>query len=139
MLEPTKAAEAYQKALDLDGNYKAAYGLARILYDQKKYEEALASVMRSISKYNRLAAAYNLQGILLTQLGRHAEAVGSFESAFRLAPEDVNVRINLGLAYINNKELDKGRLLLERVLPIIKDPAVKARIEGYLKQIRENN
>ncbi len=136
-LETAKAAEAYQKAVDIDGNYKAAYGLARVLFEQKKYEEALAAVMKSIAKYNRLAGAYNLQGILLTQLSRHAEAVMSFESAFRLAPDDVTVRINLGLAYVNNKEIDKGRLILERVLPSITDPAVKAKIENYLKEIRE--
>jgi len=136
-LETDKAAAAFQKAIDLDGNYKATYGLARVLYGQKKHEEALAEVMKSIAKYNRLAASYNLQGILLTQLSRNAEAVGSFESAFRLAPDDVTVRINLGLAYVNNKEIDKGRMILERVLPLIKDPAVKEKIENYLKQIRE--
>ncbi|MDH4197513.1 MAG: tetratricopeptide repeat protein [Candidatus Aminicenantes bacterium] len=138
MLDMTKAGAAYQKAIDLDENYKATYGLARVLYEQKKYEEALAAVMKSIAKFNRLASAYNLQGILLTQLNRHAESVWSFESAFRLAPEDVTVRINLGLAYVNNKELDKGRLILERVLPLIKDPAVKEKVEDYLKQIRED-
>ena len=137
-LEMTKAGEAYQKAVDIDGNYKATYGLARVLYDQKKYEEALAMVMKSIAKDNRLASAYNLQGILLTQLNRRAEAVGSFESAFRLAPDDVTVRINLGLAYVNNKEIDKGRLILERVLPDIKDPAVKEKVENFLKEIRQD-
>ena len=138
-LEMAKAGEAYLKAIDLDGNYKATYGLARVLYDQKKYDEALAAVMKSIAKFNRLASAYNLQGILLTQFGRHAEAVGSFESAFRLAPDDVTVRINLGLAYVNNKEIEKGRLILERALPSITDPAVKAKIEGYLKDIRKED
>jgi tetratricopeptide (TPR) repeat protein len=138
-LERDKAAAAYEKAIAIDGNYKATYGLARVLYDQKKYEEALAVVMKSIAKFNRLASAYNLQGILLTQLERYAEAVGSFESAFQLAPGDVTARINLGLAYVNNKEIDKGRVILEGVLPSITDPAVKAKVEAYLKDIRKES
>ena len=45
--------------------------------------------------------------------------------------------VNLGIAYINNKQPDKAREFLERALPLAKDEELKAKIEEYLKLIKD--
>jgi hypothetical protein len=47
------------------------------------------------------------------------------------------VIINLGIAYINIKEPAKARELLEKVLPKVQDEALKAKINEYLKLIKD--
>jgi protein O-GlcNAc transferase len=130
------AAEAFRTSYGLDKNAKASYGLARALFDQKTYPEALDMVRASIAANNQLAAAYNLEGAILNALGRPGEAVPSFRTALSLAPDDVTVRINLGLAHINNGENEKGLAELEKVLPKIQDPVLKAKVEDYIKALK---
>jgi hypothetical protein len=48
------------------------------------------------------------------------------------------VIINLGIAHINIKELVKAREIFEKVLPKVQDEALKARINEYLKLIKDN-
>ncbi len=131
------AAAAFRASYDLDKNAKASYGLARALFDQKTYPEALDMVRASIAVNNQLAAAYNLEGAILNALGRPGEAIPSFRTALSLAPEDVTIRINLGLAHVNNGENEKGLAELEKALAGIKDPILKARVEEYIKALKQ--
>lgn len=131
------AAAAFRASYDLDKNAKASYGLARALFDQKNYAEALDMVRASIAANNQLAAAYNLEGAVLNALGRPGEAIPSFRTALSLAPEDVTIRINLGLAHVNNGENEKGLAELEKALPGIKDPILRARVEEYIKALKQ--
>ncbi len=130
------AAEAFRTSYGLDKNAKASYGLARALFDQKTYPEALDMVRASIATDNQQAVSYNLEGAILNALGRPGEAIPSFRTALSLAPEDVTIRINLGLAHVNNGENEKGLAELEKALPKIQDPVLKARVEEYIKALK---
>lgn len=128
----------YLKSLAIDGNANAAFGLAKLYYDQNKLEAALEHIQKAVQKNSKSAAYYNLQGVILNQMHRYADALPSFQAALQYAPEDVYVSINLGIAYINIKELAKARELLEKVLPKVQDETLKAKVNEYLKLIKDN-
>jgi len=132
-----KAEEEYKKAYSIDSNHNASFNLAKLYFGQNKLELALDYVQKSIQKNSRASNAYNLQGVILNKTGRPAEAIKSFQNAIRISPNDIIIRINLGIAYINNKEFDKARTLLEKTLPHIKDQSLKDKVSEYLKIIKE--
>lgn len=132
-----KAEEEYKKAYSIDGNYEASFNLAKLYLEQNKLELALDYAQNSIQKNTRSSIAYNLQGVILNKMARYPEAIRSFQSALSIVPDDVVTNVNLGIAYINNKEFDKARLLLEKILPLVKDQTLKDKINEYLNLIKE--
>jgi Flp pilus assembly protein TadD len=134
-----KSETEYVTAMGLDGNPSAAFGLAKLYYEQDKLEPALEHIQKAIQKNAKSAAYYNLQGVILNQMHRYADALPSFQTALVLAPEDIYVTINLGIAYINIKEPAKARDLFEKLLPKVQDEELKAKINEYLKLIKDNS
>jgi Flp pilus assembly protein TadD len=133
-----RAEAEYQKAIGLDGHPEAGFGLAKLYYDQNKLEPALEIIRGAIRKNPRSAAYHNLEGVILNQMGKYGEALTSFQNALRHAPDDIYLAVNLGIAYINNKQPAKARELLEKVLPSVKDEDLKAKINEYLKLIKDS-
>ncbi len=133
--ETERAEAAFKRAVELNGDPEASFYLARLLYGEKRYEEALEFVLKTIQKNNSSATAYNLKGVILNQLERYKEALGSFQAGLVLSPDDVGLQINLGIAYINTNEPAKARPVFERVIPMIKEAALKAKVEEYLKSL----
>ena len=129
----------YRASLALDGNANAAFGLAKLYYEQNKLEPALELIQKAIQKNSKSAAYYNLQGVILNQMHRYADALPTFQTALQYAPDDIYVIINLGIAYINIKEPAKARELFEKVLPSVQDETLKAKINEYLKMIKDND
>lgn len=132
-----KAETALAKAASGKPDAVVCFNLARVYLKLEKYEDALAEVQKSIRLDGRSPGAYNLKGVVLNQLSRYREAAGSFEAGLVLSPEDVNLRINLGISYANANQPDKARAAFEKVIPSIEDPALKAKVEGYLKSLKE--
>ena len=132
-----KAFAALEKAFALNGDAEAVYSLGRLCYAQKRFEEALSYALKAVQKDGKSAKAYNLKGVILNQLGRYAEAAGSFQAGLVLAPDDIGLQINLGIAYLNTDEPAKAKPVLEAVLPKIEDPALKKQVEDYLKSIKD--
>ena len=132
-----KAEEEYKKAYSIDENFNASFSLAKIYFGQNKLELALDYVQKSIQKNSSSSAAYNLQGVILNKVGRLLEAIMSFQSALKIASNDIIIGVNLGIAYINNREFDKARMLLEKILPLVKDQTLKDKINEYLKLIKK--
>jgi tetratricopeptide (TPR) repeat protein len=131
-----RAETEIKKANGLKEEALPSFYLARIYLGQKKLDQALEEAEKSIRKDPGSAGAYNLKGVILNQLGRFAEAAGSFQAGLVLAPNDLNLKINLGIAYINSNQPDKARPILEKALPDIKDPVLRTKIEEYLKSIK---
>jgi tetratricopeptide (TPR) repeat protein len=132
-----KSEAEYGTSLGIDGNANAAFGLAKLYYEQNKLEPALEYIQKAIQKNSKSAAYYNLQGVILNQMHRYADALPSFQTALQHTPDDIYVIINLGIAYINIKEPAKARELFEKVLPKVQDEALKAKINEYLKLIKD--
>jgi len=135
--ETEKAESALKKAHNLNGDAEAAYYLSRLYYIEKRYDDALDYAVKSIRKNGGSAKAYNLKGVILNQMGRYPEAAGSFQAGLVLAPEDLGLQVNLGIAYINTNEPTKARAVFEAVLPNIKEQRLKGQVENYLKSIKD--
>jgi len=133
-----KSEAEFRNSLTIDGNADAAFGLAKLYYEQNKLEPALEHIRIAIQKNSKSAAYYNLQGVILNQMHRYADALPSFRAALQCAPDDIYVTINVGIAYINIKKFAEARELFEKVLPKVQDEALKAKINEYLKLIRDN-
>lgn len=136
--ETEKAEAALRKAQALDGDAESSFFLGKLLYGAKRYEEALDCTLQSIRKNGQSPKAYNLKGVVLNQLGRYAEAAGSFQAGLVLAPGDVGLQVNLGIAYINSGEPAKAKGVLEAVLPKVEEEVLRKRIEDYLKTIKDD-
>jgi tetratricopeptide (TPR) repeat protein len=136
--ETAKAEAALKKSFALDGNADTAFFLGKLCHGAGRYEEALDFALQSIRADGQSPKAYNLKGVIMNQLGRHAEAVGSFQAGLVLSPEDVGLQVNLGIAYINSGDPAKARTVLEAALPKVQDEVLKKRIEDYLKAIKDD-
>jgi tetratricopeptide (TPR) repeat protein len=132
-----KAFAALEKALALNEDAEAAYYLGKLCYAEQRFDEALGYALKAIRKDGKSAKAYNLKGVILNQLGRYAEAAGSFQAGLVLAPDDIGLQINLGIAYLNTDEPAKAKPVLEAALPKIEDPALRKQVEEYLKSIKD--
>ena len=132
-----KAFAALEKALALNEDAEAAYCLGKLCYAEKRFDEALGYALKAVRKDGKSAKAYNLKGVILNQLGRYAEAAGSFQAGLVLAPDDIGLQINLGIAYLNTDEPAKAKPVLEAALPKIEDPALRRQVEEYLKSIKD--
>lgn len=133
-----EAEAALKAAYAADGSAETAFFLGKLCYGAQRYEDALAYALDSIKKDGSSPKAYNLKGVILNQLGRHAEAAGSFQAGLVLAPEDVGLMVNLGIAYINSGEPAKARAILEAALPKVQEEGLKKRIADYLQAIKDD-
>ena len=134
--EMDRAEAEFVKSDALKEDPVTSYYLGRVHFNQHKFERALDDVQKSIAKNPKSPGAYNLKGVILNQLNRFPEAAGSFRAGLVLAPNDLNLQVNLGIAYMNSNEPAKAKPVLEVALPRITDPALKARLEEYLKSIK---
>ena len=130
-----KASEAWTKAFGLDGNYNAAYNLAKNEYENSRFGPALDWIQKAILKFPKSKLAFNLQGLILESLERPTEAIESFLQASRLDPSELNIQFNLAAAYYQKKSYDRARAILEKILPLAKDAALRSRVEELLKRV----
>lgn len=133
-----KALEAYQQSYQLKPTSEAAFSWAKSLYLSKRLDEALVVINKALASAPT-AQGYNLQGVILNHLGRYQEAVRSFEQALKLYPEDEVATVNLGVALVNCGQKDRARKLFEEILPKIKRPELRARVEDFLRQIKDRS
>ena len=74
-----------------------AYG--RALADAGQYPQALDALDRAHTPDNPDWRILNVQGAVLDQMGRHAEAQRHYASALKIVPDEPSVLSNLGLSY----------------------------------------
>jgi len=135
--ETAKAEAALKKAYALNGASDTAFYLGKVYYNEKRNEEALDYALKSIQRDGKNSGAYNLKGVVLNQLGRYAEAAGSFQAGLVLAPGDINLQVNLGIALLNSGEPAKAKAVFEAVLPKIEQDVLKKQVEDYIQAIKD--
>ncbi|HEX9046399.1 MAG TPA: tetratricopeptide repeat protein [Verrucomicrobiae bacterium] len=92
-------------ALPLSGDTSVAHRYLRLAekqFQSTNYVQALANVQRSLDR-NPTAAAYSLQGQILSAQGQASNAVSAFESALKLDPQDAAALAGLKAAKEANK------------------------------------
>lgn len=132
-----KAEDEYKKAYAAAPNYSTCFHLAMLCYGRGKLDQGLEYVQKAIQKDSRSIQAYNLQGVILNKQGRYPEAIQSFQNVLKIDPNYAVASVNLAVAYINNKNYDKARELLEKTLSTVQDQKLKETIQQYLEKIKE--
>lgn len=98
------AEQRYRAALQVDSTLiHARYGLAGTLYEQGKYDEAIAEYGRAAEAANNVsaeeaAALFHNVGDAFMKKKDYAKAAESFKQSLRLNPTDDETRYNLALA-----------------------------------------
>ncbi len=131
-----EAIKEYKKIFELDKNFNVSFTLANYYYENNELEAALGYIKEAIIQNMQSAAAFNIQGAILSKLGRYPEAILSFQNAIHIDPNNVIAGINLGVAYINTKELDNARQILTKFFSITQDQTLKDKIKKYLDAIK---
>jgi tetratricopeptide (TPR) repeat protein len=118
MLE--EAADALTMALCFAPEMGPAHlALALVERKQGKPKAALESVGRAIAYGETGAAAHNLSGALLLELGDENAAIASFERAVATDPNDPAGHSNLGYVLFRDRgEYDRGAEHIERALAL---------------------
>lgn len=132
---PDQAEKEYRKAVDL-GYSQSLFLLARLLFEQKKYDEAFGFGLKAMEVNPKDPAVYNLLGVLSNEKQDYRKAVTYLEKALQLSPGDPVVMVNLGIAHLNLGEKTEARQFLEKALPSIKDPALLEKVKAWLKEIK---
>lgn len=136
-LELEKEAESeFEKAYQIGQDFISSFNLAQFNLKRDNLEIALNYIQSAIDKNTKSGPAYNIQGVIFNKLKRYPEAISSFLMALKIDSNDYTAGINLGVAYINNKEYDKARELLTRILSLTQDPFLKGKINEYLEAIK---
>jgi tetratricopeptide (TPR) repeat protein len=98
------------------------YGLGSVYVEMKKNKEARECFQRTVlaeANYpGTLPNAWNNLGILAAREGKTDEAIGYFEKALELNPENGVALLNLGNAYRQKKEWGSAQKALERAVTL---------------------
>ena len=109
-----------ERALALDpGLPEALVGRARILYVQKRYDEAVRDVRRAIEMKRDCDGAYNILARSLFESDRWAEALETVDQAVALNGDDYNVYVPYTNIYEGLGRIDDARRLREREIAVL--------------------
>jgi len=112
-----EAIEQYKEALALDSsNTPVRFNLALAYYKATLYEEAAAEFTKV-----RAADLANKNALLLLadchlQLGERKTVIELLSPISAAEPSDMTIAYILGTAYIEEKQTDKGQVLIDRIL-----------------------
>lgn len=135
MGEILRAEREYRQAVALSYT-PSLFLLARLLLDQKRYDEAIEFGLKAAESNPKDPAIFNLLGVACNEKQDYKAAVNYFNRALSLNPEDPIILINLGIAYLNLGEKGRARELLEKALPKLKDQALIDKVKAWLEEIK---
>src|SRR3984957_7641665 len=91
------------------------------LAQQGSPQRAMDLVMRLLEQHPDFVPALKLKGMLLEEAGRTSEAAAAYEKALKLAPNDGDLLLKVGIAKLTTGEKEEAIRLLQhcvRILPI---------------------
>src|SRR4051812_3427395 len=89
-----------------------AYG--RALADAGNFKQAMDVLERAHSPDQPDWHILSVQGAVMDQMGRHADAQRYYASALKIMPDEPSVLSNLGLSYALSKDLKRAEEMLRR-------------------------
>jgi len=119
------AIAAFRKQLEIDpfdehaNNY---LGLA--LEAEQKYPEAIAAFRTQVANSPLDLVAHAALGSILLQQHLYPDAVPELEKASVLAPDNAQLQVSLGQAYIGSGQKDKGLAAFEKAVGMSQTPLI---------------
>lgn len=103
-----------QAAIANPGNQPLLGAYGRALADSGSFSQALEVLNRAHSPDQPDWRILSVQGAVMDQMGRHAEAQRYYGSALKIMPDEPSVLSNLGLSYALSKNLGRAEETLRR-------------------------
>jgi tetratricopeptide (TPR) repeat protein len=104
-----EATNAYNKAIEVDPQYKSAYLFRGIVYVLSgRYQDAIKSFDRAIELNPKDTYAYDNRGSAYSFLGDYAQALKDYGKALELDPQNAATYSNRGLLYANKGNYQKA-------------------------------
>jgi adenylate cyclase len=122
-----RAIQLFEKAIELDGRYAAAYAGCSSAYgqmywlferDEKYRERAQELSFKALMYDNNLAEAYTAMGLSYFIAGKFEEASASSRKAIELDPDDFIAHWTLGRISFTNGEFEQAYGLYRRVIDL---------------------
>jgi Tfp pilus assembly protein PilF len=118
------AEQTIRKALMIDlKNRLAKKILAEIYLRRKNYDMAQVIINGLGGMNSKDSDIANMQAMISYSLGMKGEALVQFKEAIDLDPKNVASRMNLGVLYLNYRQIKNASVQFERVLKIMPDHA----------------
>jgi Flp pilus assembly protein TadD len=144
-----QAVQAYRSVLKSDpGNAEARYGLGKTYIGMGQHDLATNQFSALLNEGHHDPRIYNAAGVAEGLKGDHLAAQAMFQRGLEKTPNDIKLRNNLGLAYVNNRDFQQGIAHLEATanLPIadattkrnLQIAYNKAQAAGYSSANRQN-
>ncbi len=99
-------------------NATELYNRGNILYNLKRYEEALAAYQKVSKIRPYYAEAWEKQGNILYNLNRHSEAIDAYEKAIQLQPDYVEAWTGRGVVLDASKRYEEAVASFDEALKI---------------------
>ena len=144
--EYDKAEAEYKKAIELKADYVEAYnGLANIYNAQRKFDEAAAASQKATELSGSAPGAraggnpdalFN-QGVILWNAGKIADAKKQFEAAIAAKPDHAEAHYQLGMALVNEGNLQGAAAEFEKYLQLAPAGPNAATAKSLLAQLKK--
>jgi len=82
-------------------------------------QQAMNLVLRLVEQHPDFAPAIKLKGMLLEESGRTSEAAGAYEQALKLAPNDADLLLKVGIYKLTAGQKEEAIQLLQRCVRIL--------------------
>jgi arylsulfatase A-like enzyme/Tfp pilus assembly protein PilF len=131
-----QAAEAFPQII----NYKIT--LAQNYFNKKLLEEADKTALEVLQAAPTETRAYILRGRIAEKKDRTSEALGYFEKALTLEPQNVSLKASYAKLLAENKNYLKAGEICKELLAnpeVLKDPTVKTRLGAVLVEIHQDD
>jgi Tfp pilus assembly protein PilF len=115
-----KSEQRCREALRIDlKNELAKKVLAQIYYRRNNLEMAKIILNSLESSQQKDSQTLNLQGMIALRENQPEYALFNFQEALKINPSDVSVRMNLGVLYVQFRQLGLAAVEFERVLKVM--------------------
>jgi tetratricopeptide (TPR) repeat protein len=119
-----KAEKAFNAALGVDPDHlKSLVNLSRVLIEQKRYDDALNTLMRAGDIEPTSNEVHRLLGRAYHAQGKTDDAVDAYRHAIELDEKDVWSMNNLALLFLEQKRAEEAMPLLLKATELRKDVA----------------
>jgi tetratricopeptide (TPR) repeat protein len=134
-----EAKKYFRNAMNLPPKIKEVYlELAEVYYELGELQNAMDVLMKAERESVRPGQTAYMKGLVLLAMNKNIEAVESFQKAGELSPElSQAVDYQMGLAYLNDDQLDKSEQLFNNVIQADPDSDMSAFSRNYIAEIEK--
>ena len=118
----------------------AFFSMGYLLYHGNRTEKAISAYDKVIALKPGFAEAYNIRGILRSELGQHHDALADYTEAIRIKPDYAEAYVYRGILETHLGKINKAKSDFQKALELAKRPgnnSLKAFVENQLQQLNQ--